>query len=718
MIDMKVIEETEQRFKERTDARNETLKRIDTRPLAEVDSPERVAKRIDRLKEHFMSARAFTPAEVTAVTFDDGAVGGEDIEDILRERVLGKTDLLGVNYLSHGNTVARAICRVRIRNEQKRVIGFGTGFMISPRLVITNNHVLHDIGEAKNSQVEFNFQDDDDNRPMQPILFDLDPDMFFVTNEHLDYSVVAVRDNSQGLPLSSFGRLRMIEEEGKIVLGEPASIIQHPNGGAKQLALRENKIVDRLEEFLQYMTDTAPGSSGSAVFNDQWEVIALHHSGVPNRDGEGRILAVDGSVWKKEMGETKIAWKANEGVRVSRIIADLKAQNLTNAQSQLLAEILNATTLPQPESQPRVSGALPTRSAQREGAYSGVFASDVDKDSVAAGTATWTIPLTVSVQLGVPVMPSSAASGVHSIANNALNNSDIPHAAVGGNAELNASLATLRETLSKKYYDPDQDGQDRDTYYKDLNKALSPTAIFDALHELLENTHKTPHSYKPSKYVYPVVDLQPNGKLRSIYSGVEFDPQEFIREDIRIEQERASRLYELMTREGKSGGGGFLEVLDLLEAQQPYNCEHSVCQSWFGKEEPMRGDLHHLFACESRCNSFRNDIPYFDFPDFGETVREDCGKQEDKARFEPSAGKGKVARATLYFLLRYPGLINKIEQHYDEDGLNTLLNWHDEFPVAPHELHRNASIYALQGNRNPLIDFPKLAKKIDFTGGL
>ena len=65
----------------------------------------------------------------------------------------------------------------------------------------------------------------------------------------------------------------------------------------------------------------------------------------------------------------------------------------------------------------------------------------------------------------------------------------------------------------------------------------------------------------------------------------------------------------------------------------------------------MRGDLHHLFACESGCNSFRGNVPYFDFPDFEEAVRGECGKREE-GRFEPANGKGAVARATLYFLLR------------------------------------------------------------------
>ena len=65
-----------------------------------------------------------------------------------------------------------------------------------------------------------------------------------------------------------------------MIKGEYVNIVQHPNGEPKQLALRENQLVDVLENFLHYQTDTAPGSSGSPVFSDEWEVVALHHSGV------------------------------------------------------------------------------------------------------------------------------------------------------------------------------------------------------------------------------------------------------------------------------------------------------------------------------------------------------------------------------------------------------------------------------------------------------
>ena len=130
----------------------------------------------------------------------------------------------------------------------------------------------------------------------------------------------------------------------------------------------------------------------------------------------------------------------------------------------------------------------------------------------------------------------------------------------------------------------------------------------------------------------------------------------------------------------------------------------------------MRGDIHHLFACESGCNSFRGNRAYFSFSE--EAVRTDCGESGDN-KFEPGAGRGAVARATFYFLVRYPGRIDPSEMQADR--LKVLLRWHKQDGVTEWERHRNQSIFAIQGNRNPFIDFPEWADKVNlrkgFSGG-
>jgi len=87
-------------------------------------------------------------------------------------------------------------------------------------------------------------------------------------------------------------------------------------------------------------------------------------------------------------------------------------------------------------------------------------------------------------------------------------------------------------------------------------------------------------------------------------------------------------------------------------------------------------------------------------------------------RASPDAGRliGRVARATLYFLLRYPGHIEPGE--LPAERLTQLLEWHDQFPPNDYERHRNAAIHDRQGNRNPLIDHPEWAVITDFSRGL
>ncbi|HEX8737693.1 MAG TPA: endonuclease [Pyrinomonadaceae bacterium] len=287
--------------------------------------------------------------------------------------------------------------------------------------------------------------------------------------------------------------------------------------------------------------------------------------------------------------------------------------------------------------------------------------------------------------------------------------------------EFRSAIAEFQAAAERPYYDAEADGAAREEYYRDIQtNGLNERDFYQELSGLLKKTHTSGKSYKPAVHLYPWVDLHEDGaerRLKSIYSEQDFDPAELIAADFRIERER-EELHRSMLANTK--GFGMINEehqFNLIEAAMPYNCEHVVPQSWFLKKEPMRGDLHHLFACEIRCNGFRGNTPYFDFPDFHEVIKQDCGKSEEN-KFEPAAGKGAVARATLYFLLRYPGEINRTSREYTEDRIEAILKWHRDNAVTRHEKHRNAAIHEKQGNRNPLIDFPEWAERIDFMQGL
>lgn len=77
---------------------------------------------------------------------------------------------------------------------------------------------------------------------------------------------------------------------------------------------------------MHYETDTEQGSSGAPLYNSQWEAVGIHHSGVEKRDNEGNILAIGGGRWTPEIGERQKWWYANEGLRISRFVADVEAQ--------------------------------------------------------------------------------------------------------------------------------------------------------------------------------------------------------------------------------------------------------------------------------------------------------------------------------------------------------------------------------------------------------
>ncbi len=252
--------------------------------------------------------------------------------------------------------------------------------------------------------------------------------------------------------------------------------------------------------------------------------------------------------------------------------------------------------------------------------------------------------------------------------------------------ELDIAKATYLEySNNHAYYEENRDKEMKQTYYKDSSLDRK------TMHELLEKTHQNKLGYAPHRYVYPWVDLNENGKLKSIYSGKEMDPLAVIEKDIRMLEETGINS-------------------NSLSDKVTLNCEHVVPQSWFDKRQPMRGDLHHLFACDPSCNSRRGNSPYADFPDYVPEssilgIQEGCGKA-DEGKFEPEYGKGIVARATFYFMTRYIGIMDN-----NLVNLEVLLEWHQKFPVSLYEKHRNLAIYDLQGNRNPYIDFPELAER-------
>jgi endonuclease G, mitochondrial len=319
------------------------------------------------------------------------------------ERIQGRTtDFVGVSFLELALAAARAVGRVAYRNGEP----LGSGFMISDRLLLTNNHVIPDAGAATELLVEFNHELGLDGRPKAVTRFALDPDTFFVTNreDELDFTVIAIgRREAGNADLGDFGYCPPLATDDKHILGEFVNVIQHPEGDYKQLVLRENQLVTRLNTVLHYMADTQPGSSGSPVFNDQWEVIALHHWGEPFTE----VTLPDGR---------KVTKDVNEGIRVSAIVSALEAeeQRLSGARQAMLHAALRPPAR-RPTTAPEGQQPAPVVESSQDVAR--VRRADVDdaprprRGDAGDGAFTWTVPVEVSVRIGTVVGPGGARGG-------------------------------------------------------------------------------------------------------------------------------------------------------------------------------------------------------------------------------------------------------------------------------------------------------------------
>ncbi|AQR60719.1 hypothetical protein BZG35_02915 [Brevundimonas sp. LM2] len=333
--------------------------------------------------------------------------GGRKISRSELERTLGRDDLVDVNYLARGLQAARAVARLAIRDATGRSLGDGTGFLIAPGLLLTNHHVFPTAADAAASLALFDCELDLMGFERPTTTFALEPARFFVADAGLDFALVAVGADPLNGPgrLDDYGWLRLSPDLGKINEGEPITVIQHPNGRAKQIALRENRLLSISADHLTYESDTAPGSSGAPVFNDSWQVVALHHSGVPRKDAQGRWLLKNGTPVGDDDDDADVDWIANEGVRASRVASTV----LGLAPDGPLGSGLEAACLGQ--IRPASGTAAGTRRPTEQHVAPGPVASPAPAPTAVASTTFGevTIPLTVTVRLGMAAAPGAPA---------------------------------------------------------------------------------------------------------------------------------------------------------------------------------------------------------------------------------------------------------------------------------------------------------------------
>jgi endonuclease G, mitochondrial len=211
----------------------------------------------------------------------------------LKEAVLFDKDaFVPFEFLSGGERAGRSVAHlsVPVYEQGKPVktesgaesLFSGTGWVLGKRYVITNHHVINArrqgareaseedfLKQGSHTRIRFDF-DDQDALGEQVLSAAV-----VAWNAALDYAVLKTCGEHGRPPLRRIsGRFAKTSDH------IPVNIIQHPDGGPKMLALRNNLVTDSTERDVCYLTDTKLGSSGSPVFSDQWSVVALHRGSV------------------------------------------------------------------------------------------------------------------------------------------------------------------------------------------------------------------------------------------------------------------------------------------------------------------------------------------------------------------------------------------------------------------------------------------------------
>lgn len=232
------------------------------------------------------------------------------------------------------------------------------------------------------------------------------------------------------------------------------------------------------------------------------------------------------------------------------------------------------------------------------------------------------------------------------------------------------------------------------TKYATCN-GLRGAALKTKLYKIIAS--HTQKSYDALWTCYETTDVHPNGTIWDMYST---------------------------TTDGNlhpsDHSGNYAAEGDLL------NREHSVPSSWFGKAAPMYTDLFHVIPTDGYINGMRSNYPYGETNSptktsdggFSKLGPCDASIGYSGTVFEPNDEyKGDLARNYFYMATCYednvatwdsPMFGNTTYPAFTAWAKTMLVRWATTDVVSTKETARNNAVYAIQGNRNPFIDYPGL----------
>ena len=236
------------------------------------------------------------------------------------------------------------------------------------------------------------------------------------------------------------------------------------------------------------------------------------------------------------------------------------------------------------------------------------------------------------------------------------------------------------------------------SYSEVIGEGLYGDQLFDYINDNYQASSTLGYN-NARDIMYSIIDIKEGNQLTGVYSGYTIT--------LDLTQDPSTNAYE-----------------------QGINCEHTWPQSFGADTEPMKSDIHHLFATKSNVNSSRGNDPFQDIPDSDtdkwyrndyyietmptEFIDEYAEKfnpsNQDDERFEPrEEQKGNTARAMFYFYTIYEDIATEDYWVLQDQA---LIDWHFYDLPDEIEIDRTNMIASYQGNVNPYVIDPSLVGRV------
>lgn len=225
-------------------------------------------------------------------------------------------------WLSRGGRLEAQVCLIELRGKPH-----GTGFLVGPDAVMTNYHVVETVlnGGATPADltVLFDYKRAADGTVINPgvryalaspaWLIDASPyhpaerageSDAIPAPDQLDYALLHTAKTPGTDPVGGTlgpprGWIVPRAEEYPFAAGDILYVIQHPRGAPLKIATGTVNGMNANRSRVTYQPTTDKGSSGSPVFNRDWELVALHHSGVKTHNQGIPIAAIRRQLTKR-----------------------------------------------------------------------------------------------------------------------------------------------------------------------------------------------------------------------------------------------------------------------------------------------------------------------------------------------------------------------------------------------------------------------------------